>query len=243
MHNMNIFISVILLTVIASSFSGFGIAFSADARLTTVRQDVPSPSPSPSVCIQDPTPPTCEDDPDISADECDWVPEDPILPTPTMISSDGQVLHVDLVISETVVCIAHRKYMRTRAINGMVPGPTIRIKPGQTLKVRLINKLSEDCRREEKSNSLTFNQQTNIHLHGLHIDGDWPSDSVTRVVYPGQTAYYHAKITPDHLPGTHWLHPHRHGSTTLQVAGGAASAVIIEDLEPTRKNGSSNGRN
>ena len=31
------------------------------------------------------------------------------------------------------------------------------------------------------------------------------------------------------MPGTHWLHPHRHGSTALQVGGGAASAIIVED--------------
>lgn len=29
--------------------------------------------------------------------------------------------------------------------------------------------------------------------------------------------------------GTHWIHPHRHGSGTIQVAGGAASVLIVED--------------
>lgn len=31
------------------------------------------------------------------------------------------------------------------------------------------------------------------------------------------------------MPGTHWIHPHMHGSATLQVGGGAASALIIKD--------------
>lgn len=35
------------------------------------------------------------------------------------------------------------------------------------------------------------------------------------------------------MPGTHWLHPHRHGSTTLQVGGGALLAIIVEDEDGT----------
>jgi FtsP/CotA-like multicopper oxidase with cupredoxin domain len=36
-----------------------------------------------------------------------------------------------------------------------------------------------------------------------------------------------------HMPGTHWLHPHRHGSTSLQVGGGAMLAIIVEDEDGT----------
>lgn len=46
---------------------------------------------------------------------------------------------------------------------------------------------------------------------------------------PGMSTTYYAKIVDFHLPGTHWLHPHCHGSTMLQVAGGAALAVIVEE--------------
>lgn len=31
------------------------------------------------------------------------------------------------------------------------------------------------------------------------------------------------------MSGTHWQHPHKHGSTALQVGGGALQAVIVED--------------
>ena len=31
------------------------------------------------------------------------------------------------------------------------------------------------------------------------------------------------------LIGTHWIHPHHHGSGTLQVGGGAATVLIVED--------------
>lgn len=72
------------------------------------------------------------------------------------------------------------------------------------------------------------------------MPGDVPSDSVTRVIYPighgGPTrAFYYTAIPAKHMPGTHWMHPHRHGSTTLQVGGGASAAIIVEDLVPKEK--------
>ena len=51
-------------------------------------------------------------------------------------------------------------------------------------------------------------------------------------IFPYKTESLHFRgglATKDHMPGTHWLHPHRHGSTALQVGGGAASALIVED--------------
>ena len=31
------------------------------------------------------------------------------------------------------------------------------------------------------------------------------------------------------MGGTHWYHPHHHGSTALHVTGGASGAIIVED--------------
>ena len=36
-------------------------------------------------------------------------------------------------------------------------------------------------------------------------------------------------IPCDHAGGTFWYHPHHHGSTSLQMGGGAMGALIIED--------------
>lgn len=33
----------------------------------------------------------------------------------------------------------------------------------------------------------------------------------------------------DHAGGTFWYHPHHHGSTSLQMGGGAMGALIVED--------------
>lgn len=36
-------------------------------------------------------------------------------------------------------------------------------------------------------------------------------------------------IPCDHAGGTFWYHPHHHGSTSLQMGGGAMGALVIED--------------
>lgn len=38
-------------------------------------------------------------------------------------------------------------------------------------------------------------------------------------------------IPCDHAGGTFWYHPHHHGSTALQMGGGAMGALIIEDRQ------------
>ena len=45
----------------------------------------------------------------------------------------------------------------------------------------------------------------------------------------GNEITYVTSLPAEHMPGTHWLHPHRHGSTAIQVAGGAALALIVKD--------------
>lgn len=36
-------------------------------------------------------------------------------------------------------------------------------------------------------------------------------------------------IPCDHTGGTFWYHPHHHGSTSVQMGGGAMGVLIVED--------------
>jgi len=46
----------------------------------------------------------------------------------------------------------------------------------------------------------------------------------------GSTEHPYCVYLPtDHAPGTHWYHPHMHGSTAIQVVDGMAGALVIED--------------
>lgn len=90
---------------------------------------------------------------------------------------------------------------------------------------------------------------TNLHVHGLHVDPD--RDNVLLVIEPNgidmpmhsnamtkDTAMYIDKqwlyeyqIPKVHLPGTHWYHPHKHGSTSAQLENGLAGTMVIMENE------------
>ncbi|WP_420360335.1 multicopper oxidase domain-containing protein, partial [Agrobacterium vitis] len=51
-------------------------------------------------------------------------------------------------------------------------------------------------------------------------------------INPGMKFEYEYNIPVDHPAGTFWYHPHRHGSTALQVGSGMAGALIIPGDRP-----------
>ena len=109
-----------------------------------------------------------------------------------------------------------------------IPGPTMYMSPGQTYVLTLKNSLPFEEPSPEH-NTLKDPNITNIHTHGLHISGETPSDDVTRIIQGGYCGDYVYEIGPDHMGGTNWYHPHHHGSTWLQVAGGALGMLIVDD--------------
>jgi FtsP/CotA-like multicopper oxidase with cupredoxin domain len=90
---------------------------------------------------------------------------------------------------------------------------------------------------------------TNLHFHGSHASPQAPQDFVLLDLYPpkpagaqsmehashgdaGKVAYgqYQYRVEPFgwmQAEGSHWYHPHKHGSTGLQVANGMAGAMLI----------------
>jgi FtsP/CotA-like multicopper oxidase with cupredoxin domain len=100
------------------------------------------------------------------------------------------------------------------AYNRQVPGPTLRIRLGETLRVKFTNHLE---------------QPTTIHWHGLRIPN--AMDGVPGVtqppVEPGETFVY--EFTPKDA-GTFWFHPHLHSSE--QVERGLFGVLVVEDREP-----------
>ena len=109
-----------------------------------------------------------------------------------------------------------------------IPGPTMYMSPGQTYVLTLKNTLPF-AEPSPEHNTLKEPNLTNIHTQGLHISGETPSDDVTRLIQGGYCGDYVYEIGPDHMGGTNWYHPHHHGSTWLQVAGGALGMLIVDD--------------
>ena len=112
----------------------------------------------------------------------------------------------------------------TYSYGGMVPGPTLRLRRGELLKLKLINHLSEDP--EDVTSG------TNLHVHGLHVSPLGRGDNIFVHVMPGAERDYEYRIPENHQAGLFWYHPHPHLLSDPQVKGGMAGAIIIEgDLD------------
>ena len=109
-----------------------------------------------------------------------------------------------------------------------IPGPTIRMTPGQKYVVTFRNSLPYEG-PASAHNAFGDPNISNLHTHGLHVSGESPADDVTRVINGGECGDYVYEIPADHMGGTLWYHAHHHGSTYLQVAGGAFGLMIIDD--------------
>src|SRR6185369_17873206 len=121
----------------------------------------------------------------------------------------------------------YRLYVRT--YEGTVPGPTLRLKPGDVLRIKLINAMPPNRDSVPTDHSLPHNfNTTNFHSHGLHVSPDGISDNVMREMEPGESSDIVIAIPSDHIPGTNWYHPHAHGSADVQIASGCVGALIIE---------------
>lgn len=74
---------------------------------------------------------------------------------------------------------------------------------------------------------------TNFHSHGLTVSPNGISDNVLRRMEPGTVNAIQIDIPADHLSGTMWYHPHKHGSVSFQFFGGMSGFLIIEGGEGT----------
>lgn len=155
---------------------------------------------------------------------------------PEVISSTGRGGNRDTEWSATLVVKEYRHVatevsFTTRAYcyedRCSFPGPTIIVRPGDTFTLSLVNELGTNADNEDHShNSMHSPNTTNIHTHGLHIDPN--VDSIFVSAEPGETISYVYEIPEDHAPGLHWYHAHFHGSSSMQLMGGLAGALIVE---------------
>ena len=109
-----------------------------------------------------------------------------------------------------------------------IPGPTMSVVPGNKYVLRFHNTLPYEA-PDSDHNVFKDPNIANIHTHGLHISGESPGDDVTRFFEGGFAGDFVYDIPSDHMGGTFWYHAHHHGSTYLQVAGGAFGMLLVDD--------------
>ncbi len=146
----------------------------------------------------------------------EWQPQ-PGLPLtePGQVHSRDGVLKVQLDARRRAITVSNSRIL-AQPFNGRLIGPTLHVRPGDTLDVTIRNATSE---------------RTNIHYHGMHVSPRGRSDNVFRTFEPGQTVKSIVRVPLDHSPGTYWYHVHLHGLTEEQVMGGMSGLLVVEGLK------------
>jgi FtsP/CotA-like multicopper oxidase with cupredoxin domain len=97
---------------------------------------------------------------------------------------------------------------------GRIPGPEIRVRQGEPVRITVENKLQQD---------------TTVHWHGIRLP--FAMDGVPGLTQPpikaGESFTY--EFTPPDA-GTFWYHPH--ANSLQQLGRGMAGALIVEEPEP-----------
>src|SRR6266481_1754113 len=114
--------------------------------------------------------------------------------------------------------------------DGQPNAPTLRLSPGDQLKITYINDLP--TKAKESCAITPCMDMTNLHFHGLTVSPDAPQDDVLDMMaMPGQSLRYTVQIPRDHPPGLYWYHTHPHGESYRQVLDGMSGALVIEGIE------------
>lgn len=127
----------------------------------------------------------------------------------------------DLVLKKVQWDIGGGSWKEAFTVNGMVPGPELRVKEGQLTRFRVKNELDEP---------------SSIHWHGMILPAK--QDGIAHLtqdpIEPGDTFVYEYKPGP---PGTHMYHSHFNGAK--QVTNGLMGALIVEPKDSTHPTHSS----
>jgi CopA family copper-resistance protein len=120
----------------------------------------------------------------------------------------------DLTISELPVNFTGRPGIAT-AINGQIPGPVLRWREGDTVTLRVTNRLRVP---------------TSIHWHGIILPA--AMDGVPGISFdgiaPGETFVYRFRVGQS---GTYWYHSH----SGFQEQTGVYGPIVIEPREPVAR--------
>jgi len=110
--------------------------------------------------------------------------------------------------------LAPGRTVKAMAYNGRVPGPEIRVREGQRIRIVLKNSLAEP---------------TTIHWHGVDVPNamDGVPGVTQKAVQPGETFVYEFDARP---AGTRWYHTHFQEHRQMDL--GLAAPLIIEPAAP-----------
>jgi FtsP/CotA-like multicopper oxidase with cupredoxin domain len=133
---------------------------------------------------------------------------------PTTVRAQGEV---DLVAVEGEVQLAPSGYPKTTiwGYDGAVPGPTIRVRQGERVARRFVNRLP---------------QASSIHWHGIRLENKMDGVvGLTQDEVASGEVFSYDFVAPD--AGTYLYHPHNR--SWEQMARGLSGALIVEEQDGT----------
>lgn len=146
-----------------------------------------------------------------------WASAAPVLRTPASTTTGSAPVltgqNIDLVIAESWVNYTGTPQLAT-TINGSLPAPTLRLREGDEVSIRVTNHLRES---------------SSLHWHGILLP--YQMDGVPGISFsgiaPGETFVYRFRLQQS---GTYWYHAH----SGMQELTGLYGALIVEPRQGDR---------
>ena len=180
-----------------------------------------------------------------AAPTSEWV-DPPEIPGDDLINTSLRVVYAKHRINGKNTFLRSYEMLDGRT---SIPAPTFRFrKDGVERRLRVLLKNDLPCNggkpgdptckpakcefhghgHHDSNNPANFRlNDTNLHVHGLHVSPQPPQDDVLLTVEPGCQYQVDVRIPKDHPAGTDWYHPHQHGSTALQLSSGMAGGLVL----------------
>ena len=173
-------------------------------------------------------------------------PLGPPLAEPMQIISQRGVVELTLEAAPAPITVAGQTFI-SNVYNGQYIPPVFRLRRGEELQLRLINKIGPaDVQIDET-------QGTNLHYHGMSISPRPPADDIyitipsLPMIEGGEISSSHTgghtitmrdnfvyeyrwQVPEDHAQGALWYHSHAHGQAEPQILSGLSGMFIIEGL-------------
>lgn len=146
------------------------------------------------------------------------------------IASSGGVLRGTLTMAPATYTLGGEQ-VTTNVYNGRYNAPTLRVGLGERVELTVVNRMRAVGGVQPADVDIT-----NQHYHGLVVTPIPPAgDNVTHVAIPqrGRNVNHYPLLPADSAiqsQGLMWYHPHPHGHTLPQVAGGLAGAMVVGSL-------------
>jgi FtsP/CotA-like multicopper oxidase with cupredoxin domain len=128
---------------------------------------------------------------------------------PSVELEDGDVFDLELApVSKRL----DGSLVRMLAYNGSIPGPTLRLRQGSTVKVRVTNR---------------GDYPTTVHWHGLRLENRFDGTHHTQAAIPVGESFTYEVSVPD--AGVYWYHPHVREDHGQEL--GLYGNIVVEPAE------------